>query len=177
MGQVGVVGLEGPADEGREAAGLVLQLPQPVQMLDPFRQRLDVAEHHGGRADAAQFVPDAHHVQPVVGQRFAAGDRPADAVDQDLRPAAGDAAQPGGLQPLEHGPQRQLVDLREVVDFRRAEAVHVDLREAALDVVQQLLVPVQLELRVQAALQQDLLAAHVDRLLRSSAAAASRGST
>ncbi len=47
-GHVGVLGLERPADERREAAGLVLQLPQPLQVLDPLGQRFDVAEHHRG---------------------------------------------------------------------------------------------------------------------------------
>ena len=67
--------------------------------------------------------------EPVVGQHLAAGDRLAHAIDQNLRPAAGQAAQAGRLQPLEHRAQRQLRDLGEVVDLRRAEAVDVDLRK------------------------------------------------
>ena len=43
--------------------------------------------------------------------------------------------------------------------------MHVDLWEAAFDVVQQLLVPVEFVLGVQAALHQDLVAAQSDRLL------------
>ena len=50
-------------------------------------------------------------------------------------------------------------------DFRRAEAVDVDLRESPLDVAEQLLVPGQVQFGVQAALQQDLVAAQGDRLL------------
>ena len=132
VGHVGVVGLKRPADEGREAARFVLQLPQPLQVLDPLGQRFDVAEHHRGRAAAAQLVPHAIHVQPIVGQHFAARDLAADAIDQNLRAAAGQAAQPGRLQPLEHRAQRQLRDLGEVMNLRRAEAVDVDLRKARL---------------------------------------------
>ena len=51
------------------------------------------------------------------------------------------------------------------MDLRRAEAVDVDLRKVALDVAQQLFVPLELEFRVQSALHQDLVAAQVDRLL------------
>jgi hypothetical protein len=42
-----VLRLERPADERREAARLVLQLPQTLQRLDALGERLDVAEHHG----------------------------------------------------------------------------------------------------------------------------------
>ncbi len=87
--------LKRPADERREAARLVLQLPQPLQVLDPLGQRFDVAEHHGGRAAAAEFVPDAMHFEPFVGQHFAASDRLADAIDENLGAAAGQAAQAG----------------------------------------------------------------------------------
>ena len=129
VGHVGMVGLKRPADEGREAAGLVLQLPQSLEMLDPLGQRLDVAEHHRRRAAAAQLVPDAVDVQPVVGHHLAARDLAADAIDQDLRPAAGQAPQPGRFEPLEHRSQRQLRDLGEMMNLRRAEAVNVDLRK------------------------------------------------
>ena len=44
-----MVGLERPADERGEAAGLVLQLAEALEVLDPLGQRLDVAEHHRGR--------------------------------------------------------------------------------------------------------------------------------
>ena len=83
------------------------------------------------RRSAAQLVPDPVDVQPVVGQHLAAGDLLADAVDQDLAAAAGKAAQARVLEPLQHRPERQLRDLREVVQLRRAEAVDVDLRERA----------------------------------------------
>ena len=56
----------------------------------------------------------------------------ADAIDQNLAAAAGQAAQARRLQPLEHRPQRQLGDLGEVMHLRRAEAVNVDLREMRL---------------------------------------------
>ncbi len=132
VGHVRVLRLKRPADERREAARFVLQLPQPLQMLDPLGQRFDVAEHHRGRAAAAQLVPHAVHVEPVVGQHLAARDCPPHAVDENLRTAAGQAAQAGVLQPLQHRAQRQLRDLREVIDFRRAEAVDVDLRKSRL---------------------------------------------
>ena len=88
----------------------------------------------------------------------------ANAIDQDLGPAAGQAAQPRRLEPLEHLSQRQLRHLREMVDLRRTEPVHVDPREVALDVVEQLFIPLELQMRMQPALHQDLVAAQRDRL-------------
>ena len=58
--------------------------------------------------------------------------RRANAIDQDLGPTAGQAAQSGRLQPLEHRAQRQLRDFGEVVNLGRAETVNVDLRKARL---------------------------------------------
>ena len=49
--------------------------------------------------------------------------------------------------------------------FRRAEPVNVHLRKMTFDVPQQILVPFQVELRMQAPLHQNLVAAEVDCLL------------
>ena len=71
-----------------------------LEVFDALGERLDVAEHHGAGRAAAELVPDAVDFEPVVGQHLAARDRLADAVDEDLAAAAGQAAQPGVLQPL-----------------------------------------------------------------------------
>ena len=55
----------------------------------------------------------------------------AHAIDEDLAAAAGQAAHAGVLEPLQHLAQRQLVELVEVPDFRRAEGVQVDRRDSA----------------------------------------------
>ena len=133
-----------------------------VEVFDPLGVRLDVAEHHGGARPAAEAVPHPHDVQPVGGVRLALSDRLADAVHQDFRPAAGDAAEAGRLQPDQHLVQRQLVQPGEVDDLRRAEGVQVDRREVRPQVAEHVLVPVQLERRVHPALEQDLVAAEGD---------------
>ena len=144
-GQGRVVRLERPADEGREAAGLVLQLPQPLQVLDALGRRLDVAEHHRAGGPAAQLVPGAVDVQPLVGQHLVLRDRLAHAIDEDLRPAAGQAAHAGLLQPAQDLRKRQLVELVKVPDLRGAEGVQVDRRESGPQVAEQFLVPFQLQ--------------------------------
>ena len=130
VGHGGVLGLERPADERREAAGLVLQLPQPFQRLDALGQGFDVAEHHGAGRSAAQFVPDAMDFEPFVGQALVDGHGLADAIDEDLAAAAGQAAHAGVLEPLQHFAQRQLVELVEVPDLRRAEGVQVEASDS-----------------------------------------------
>ena len=145
VGHRRVLRLERPADERREAAGFVLQLPQALQVLDALGQRLDVAEHHRAGRSAAQLVPDAMDFQPFVGQALVDGHGLADAIDEDLAAAAGQTAEAGFLEPAQHFAQRQLVDLVEVPDLRRTEGVQIELRIARLEIAQQLLVPLQLQ--------------------------------
>src|SRR5262249_50805181 len=119
--------------------------------------RLDVAEHHRGRRPPAEAVPDAVDLQPVFGHHLAPCDRLTDAVDQYLRAPTGQAAKPGRLEPLEHLAERLLRDLGQEVDLRRAEAVDIDPGKMSLDVPEELLVPLELQIRMQPALHQDLV--------------------
>ena len=107
-------------------------LAQAFEMFDALGQRFDVAEHHGGGAAAAELVPDAVHFEPIVGHDFAACNGVADAIDEDFAATAREAAEAGGLQAFEYRAERQLRDFGEVIDFRRAEAVDVQLSESDL---------------------------------------------
>ena len=160
----GVVGLERPADEGGEAAGLVLELPQPVEVLDPLGERLNVAVHHRGGAPAAELMPLTVNFEPVVSHHLAPGDRPPHPIDEDLATTPRQRAQAGPGEPLEHLGQGSLRNLGEVVDLRRREAVDVDLGKVPLDVLEQFLVPLEGKRRMQPALHQDLVAAKGQRL-------------
>ena len=53
-GQLGVIGLIAPGDERGEAAGLVLQLAQPQQVLEPLLVGLDRPVHHRRRRAQAR---------------------------------------------------------------------------------------------------------------------------
>lgn len=53
-------GLKGPADEGGlKPLVSSCKVRKALEMFDAFFERLDMAEHHGGRADSAQFMPGA----------------------------------------------------------------------------------------------------------------------
>ena len=134
-------------------------------MLDPLLQGLDVAEHHRGRRDRrpARARPD--------GRRASRRSGPCPLVialrTRSTRispPPPGRLPSPASLSCARTSFSGILNFLREEVDLRRAEAVDVDPREVGLDVAEQVHVPVERQVGVQAALHQDLVAAELDRL-------------
>ena len=133
--------LERPVDEGREAAGFILQIAQAAQVLDALRDRLDVSEHHRATGFHPDLVRGPHDGQPLLGASLTPADLPPHAVDQDLAPAAGNRIQPCRAQPLEHVAQRHPKNPVERPDLRRAEGVHVDAWVVPLDETQQIEIP------------------------------------
>ena len=70
----------------------------------------------------------AHHVEPLVGGRLAvAVQQLADAIDEDLGAAAGDAVEAGRDQPRDHLGHRQLRHPRDVQHFRRRQRVQLEV--------------------------------------------------
>src|SRR5690606_18398970 len=136
-----------------------LELTQAFEMFDPFCQGLHMAEHHCCRAAASHFMPDAIHIQPVVRQHLAARNILPHPVDENFGSAAWNTPQSGCLEPFEDLAQRRLSDLCEEVNRRRSESTDVDLREMRLDVAQQVFVPLEFLVRMQATLHQNLIAA------------------
>ena len=66
-------------------------------MFDPVGRRLDVAEHHGGRAAAAQAVPAPADLQPAVSRHFARTHLAPDPIHKDFRPAARQVPNPASF--------------------------------------------------------------------------------
>ena len=133
-------------------------------MFDALVECLDMAEHHGGRANSTELVPNSHDIEPIVGHDFATRNFAANTIDQDFSAAARQAPQASLLESFEHLPQRKMVELGEVIYLGRAEAMNVDLWKACLDVRQQLFIPLELKFGMQAALHQDLIAPQGDGL-------------
>ena len=90
--------MERERDERLEAAGLVLQLAQPEQVVDAVLGLLDVAVEHGGVGAQAELVGLAVDAEPGVGVGLVLADLVADLGVEDLRAAAGQAAQAGVLE-------------------------------------------------------------------------------
>ena len=121
-------------------------------------------EHHRHGALSPEGMPLTMDLEPVVCEHLPPGDLLPHAVDEDLSAAAGERAQAGTGKALEHLAERALGDLREVMDLRWREAVHIDLGETGLDVAEQLLVPLEFQRRMEATLEEDLIAADRDHL-------------
>ena len=76
--------MERERDERQEAAGLVLLLAQPQQVVDPFFVRLDVSVQHRAMRRDAEPVRSVVRVEPVVGMLLPRRDQLAHAVGEDL---------------------------------------------------------------------------------------------
>src|SRR6476646_9241347 len=98
-------------------------------MFDPLSERFNVAEHHRHAADAAELMPDSHHIEPVVGEHLAARHFFADAIDENFGAAAGDAAESGRFESFQHCADWKFVDFRKSMQLRRAEGMQIDLRK------------------------------------------------
>ena len=81
------------------------------------------------------------------------------AIHEDLPAPAGNRAQPGLLELRDHLAQRHPEDLGEVIELRRREPVDIDVRILLPDVRSIVEIPVDPELRMMPALQQNLDAA------------------
>ena len=108
----------------------------------------------------------AHDVEPFVRRRLAvAVQQLAHAIDEDLGAAAGNAVEARGDQPIDHGRHRQARRAREVDHLGRRQRVQLERRIALLHRAEEILVPLDRQVGVVAALQQQLHAADGDRLV------------
>ena len=105
-----------------------------------------------------------HHVQPLGGLRLLRGDDLAHPVDEDLAAAAGDRIEPGVAEPRQRLGDRELRAARDVLDLGRRERMEVN-RVALLDRAEEILVVVDAEVGMVAALHQQAGAAERERLL------------
>ena len=158
------VTLERPRDECAKAARLVLELADLAHVLDALLERLDVAVHHrrGRRHPEAMGLP--HDVEPLLRLRLLRRDDRPHAVDEDLCAATWDRVEPRVAKPRQRLRHGELRTPRDVLDLRRRERVEVD-RVASLDRAEEILVVVDPEVRVVAALHEQPGPADRDRLL------------
>src|SRR5438477_9200211 len=151
-----VLRLEGPANESGKAATAVLLLANSLQMFHPLGDGFDVTEHHRRARFQSQFVRDLPYLQPFVTLDFEWRNSLAHPVNQNFATTTGDGAEAGFLEFREHFPQWHSKNFREVLELRRTEPMNIDLRIFLSDVVQQIDIPFEAQLRVMSALHQDL---------------------
>ncbi len=107
---------------------------------------------------------DAMNFFPIVAGTFQARDLGADFVIENFRAAAGDGLQTGVHQPLDGFAHADFGNLRDAQNFRRGETVQMHLREARFQGAQQIFVVADLQVGMQAALQQNAGAAQLQHL-------------
>ena len=113
-----------------------------------------MAEHHGGRAAAAQGVPLAADLQPVGRPRPCSGLTSRRTRSTRISaPPPGRLPKPGRLQPHEHLADRQPGELAMWSISGGLNPWTLTCGKLGLDVAEQLLVPLERQLRVHAALQ------------------------
>jgi len=132
----GVLRLERPTDEGGEASGAVLQIPQSLQVLKSFLNGLDVTEHHRCAGVEPDLVGAFHDLEPFVGVALERRDSGAHSVDKDFSTSSGDGTESGCLELAEHIRYGHSENLGEVLELGRRESVHVDVWKAGANVAQ-----------------------------------------
>src|SRR5262249_7520359 len=159
-----VLRLEGPGDEGGEAARLFLQIVNVLEVVHAMLERFAAAEHHGGGGAHAQLVRGAMDMQPIFRAALEARHLEAHFVVEDLSAATGDRIQPRIAQTSDRLLHGELAEIGKVQDLAGAETMKMDLREAVLDAAQQLLVPLQRKIGIQSTLHQNAGPSEFDRL-------------
>src|SRR5271157_3126983 len=123
------------------------------------------AEHHGGGSAQAELVRGAVHQEPLLGGALQARNPPAYLVVQDFRSSAGDRVEPRVHEAHYGVAYIQAGDFRDVQDFRGREAMQMERRVAPFDARKQVLVIINLEVGMKAALHEDSRSAQGQRFV------------
>ena len=152
----GVLRVERERDEREEAARAVLLLAEAQDVVDALLVRLDVAvEHRAVRRDP-EPMRGVVHVEPDVRVLLPGRDERADAVGEDLGPAAGERPEPRLLELAQHLLVREPGKRRHVVDLRGRVALQVHVRQRRLERADRVDVEIEADVRVLAVHHVDL---------------------
>src|SRR4029077_12621692 len=150
-----VLRLQRPADEGRKPTGPRLDFADAEQVLDPVGQRLAQPVHHGHGRLEPEAMRGLHYFEPPVGAGFLLRDAIADLLDEDFAAPTRDRIEARGHELVDHLFDRHAEASREEIDLGRREPVDVN-RVVPLDVAHQVEVPLERDIGVVPALDEDL---------------------
>ena len=108
-----------------EAAGLALNLPQHMKLIDPVLGSFDVAIHQRGGAANATSVRGADDFLPLRGRKLVARKDVADFVVENLCGGAGERVEAVVTQHVQIVSQRHAGEFNAIDDFHRREGVDV----------------------------------------------------
>jgi len=160
----GVFRREDPRNERGEAASVFLNAANAVEMIDAVLQFFAAAKHHRCRGAQAETMRGAMHVFPIVARALKSRDFGTDFVVENFRAAAGNGGEARIHETKNDILDTELTDFRHAQNFRRRKAVQMYLRIALLDGAQKIFVILDLQIRMQAALEQDAVAAELEHL-------------
>src|ERR1041385_3483090 len=121
-------------------------------MLDAVLNGFDVPEHHGGRRVQSESVRCLHHVEPLLAGAFERRDAVAHLVHEYFAATARYRPQPGMLELPDDFGHRHFEYFREMTKLWWREAVDVHLRKVGADVMQQVEIVIDAQLRMVPAL-------------------------
>jgi hypothetical protein len=133
-----VLGVERERDVGLEAARLVLQAPQAIEVVELLLLRLDVAVQHRAVRAQACAVHGARDVEPALAADLQAVAGLVYALGEHLRAAARARVEARGLELLEHLGERLSRHPRDLVELDHRERLHVDRGPRGLHRAQEL---------------------------------------
>ena len=162
--QCRVLRLERPGNECGEAASFFLQIVDALEVVDPIFISFADAEHHSGGSPHAELMCGAVHIEPIVSEAFEARDFVADFVVENFSAATRNGIKSGITQAADGVFDAQAADIGDANNLRGGEAMQMHLREALLQATQEGLVPVNLQVGMQSALQQNAGAAQLHSL-------------
>ena len=134
-------------------------------MIHAMLEILAAAEHHGGRGAQAERMGGAVHFFPLVGGAFQAGNAGADFVVENFSAAAGNGFQACIAEAGDRVADAERGNFGDADDFRSGEAVQMDARVLLLQRAEQIFVVIELQIGIQAALQQNSGAAELEHLV------------
>src|SRR5437899_9405918 len=125
--------MECQRNEGLEAAGFILQLAKPNQVIDAVAGLLDVAIKHGGIGAQIELVSFAMNANPGVGVGLVLANLVADFRMEDFSAAARQAAQADFFEFSENIPSRQARQAREPIPLHRRVSFQMQARMSLVD--------------------------------------------
>src|SRR5262252_11170356 len=120
-------------------------------MIHALLDGLAAAEHHRRRRTHSELVRSAMDVDPLLGAALQTRDAMTHCIIENLRAAAGDGIETRVAQSRDRIAQAQSADFSDIRHLRRRKAVQVNLK-ALLDAAEEVLVPLDLQVGMQAAL-------------------------
>ena len=132
-----------------------LEIAQPYEMLHTFRERLANAVHHCGRRFEPFEMRDFHDLQPPVRAGLFLGHLIAHPLHEDFAAAARNGVEPRLHQLANHLNRIHAVERAPKIHFTRTKAVNMD-GVIALDILEQFEIPLERDVRVVAALHENL---------------------